>query len=197
MVAVRLEDDALAFMADKLSEAGGLAGAFRREALWEPVVFLPDFADPLLLPDLEQGGVATQAGADAEFAAYVHYLKKRNGRLHSVIFDDPWSHPDDMDYAGTPPDEIISLEGRVAHLYDLAAVEPDLIWQMRAVAVSFLKIVYVSELSERDIRELLDDDPADLAETLVASVRHIAVNAYDDETWLIVRHDNQKQSAFD
>ncbi len=189
MVAVRLEDDALAFVAEKLAEAGGLAGAFKREALGEPVVFLPDFADPLLLPDLEQGGVATQAGADAEFAAYLHYLKKRNGKLHSVIFDDPWSHPDDMDYAGPPPEEVITLDGRVAYLHDLSVVEPNLIWQLRAVAVSFLKIVYVSELSERDIRELLEEEPEDMVETLAASVRHIAVNAYDDETWIVVRHD--------
>lgn len=197
MAAVRLEDDALAFAADKLAEAGGLAGAFRRDALWEPVVFLPDFTDPLLLPDLEQGGVATQAGADSEFAAYIHYLKKRNGRLHSVIFDDPWSQPGDVDYAGPPPEEMITLEGRVAYLYDLAAVEPDLIWQMRAVATSFLKIVYVSELSTRDIRELLEEEPDDLIGTLTASVRHIAVNVFDDETWLVMRHENSRSDAFD
>lgn len=189
MVAVRLEDDALDYVAGKLSEAGGLAGAFRRQGLWEPVVFLPDFADPLLLPDPEQGGVATQAGADAEFASFVHFLKKRNGRLHSVMFDDPWSHPDNMDYAGPPPDEMISLEGRVAYLHDIAAVTPDLIWQYRAVSVSFLKIVYISELRETVIRELLESGPADLPARITRSVRHIAVNAYDDETWIVVRHE--------
>jgi hypothetical protein len=189
MVAVRLEDDALDHIAAKLSEAGGLAGLFGRQMLWEPVVFLPDFTDPLLLPDFEQGGVATQAGADAEFAAFAHYLKKRNGRLHSVIFDDPWSHPGDLDYAGAPSDETVTLEGRIAYLHDLAALSPETLWQFRAVAVSFLKIVYISELRDGAIRGLLESGPPDLTETLVRSIRHVAINVYDDETWLVARHE--------
>lgn len=189
MVAVRLEDDALEYVRTKLSEAGGLAGAFRREALWEPVVFLPEFADPDLLPDLEQGGIATQAGADAELASYIHFLKKRNGRLHSLIFDDPWSHPGDMDYAGPPPDEMITIGGRVNYLYDLAALGPDLVWQYRAVSVSFLKIIYVCELEDDAVRHVVEDHADDAFEMLTGAIRHIAVNAFDDETWVIVRHD--------
>jgi hypothetical protein len=187
MVAVRLEEDALIYVRTKLAEAGGLAAAFQPQSLREPVVFLPEFADPDLLPDLEQGGVATQAGADAELASYIHFLKKRNGRLHSLIFDDPWSHPDDMDYAGPPPDEMITLEGRVNYLYDLAALTPDLIWQYRAVTVSFLKIVYVSELAETAIRHLIEDHGDEAFDAITRSIRHIAVNAYDDESWVIVR----------
>lgn len=191
MVAVRLEEDALEYVRTKLSEAEGLASAFRPEALWEPVVFLPEFADPDLLPDLEQGGVATQAGSDAELASYIHYLKKRNGRLHSLILDDPWSHPDDMDYAGPPPEEMIAIGGRINYLQDLSALTPDLIWQYRAVAISFLKIVYVSELSAPAVRHTVEDHADTAFETLARSIRHIAVSAYDDETWVIVRHEGK------
>ena len=169
---------------------GGLAGVFHKHALHDPVVFLPEFAEPDLLPDLEQGGVATQAGADAELASFLLFLKKRNGRLHSLIFDDPWSKPGDMDYAGPPPEEMLAVEGRVNYLYDLSVLTPDLIWNYRAVAVSFLKIVYVSELTEQAIRDLVEEEPADLFERLAHSVRHIAVNAYDDESWVIVNHEH-------
>lgn len=189
MVAVRLEDDTLDYVAGKLAEAGGLAAMFSRPALWEPIAFLPDFADPLLLPDPDQGGVATQAGADAEFASFIHFLKKRNGRLHSAIFDDPWSHPGDMDYAGPPPEEMIALEGRVGYLHTISAMAPELIWQYRAVSVSFLKIVYISELGRRPIRDLLEEAPPDLPDRLARSIRHVAVNAFDDETWIVARHE--------
>lgn len=188
MVALRLEEDALDYVASKLSEAEGLAGTFHKHCLSEPVVFLPEFADPVTLPDLEQGGVATQAGADAELSSFVHFLKKHNGKLHSLLFDDPWSKPEDMDYAGPPPDELVTLGGRICYLHDLSVLTPDLIWQYRAVSVSFLKIIYVSEFNEQTIRELIEDEPADLFARLAHSIRHIAVNAYDDESWVIVQH---------
>jgi hypothetical protein len=194
MVAVRLEDDALAFAATQLDAAGGgIAAELHREALWEPVVFVPDFVDPLTLPDLESGHVASQEGSAAELASYLLFLKKRNGRLHSVIFDDPWASPGDLDYAGPPPDEILTVQGRVSYLYDLAAVSPDLIWDYRAIAVSYLKIVYVSELTPAQIRALAEEEPDDLFHRLAHSVRHVAVTAYDDESWLIVRHEQSQK----
>jgi hypothetical protein len=150
---------------------------------------VPDFVDPLTLPDLETGGVAAQDGANAELAGYLLFLKKRNGRLHSLIFDDPWATPGDLDYTGPPPDELLMLQGRVTYLHDIAQISPDLIWDYRAVAVSPLKIIYASEAPAADIRALAEDEPATLFQTLAHSVRHIAVNAYDDESWVIVRHE--------
>ena len=192
MVAVRLEDEALAYVAAKLDEAGsGIASAIRREALWEPVVFVPDFVDPLMLPDLDSdaGWGASQEGAAAELAGYFLFLKKRNGRLHSLIFDDPWATLGDLDYTGPPPDELLTLQGRVNYLHDIAQVSPDLIRDWRAVAVSTLKIAYVSELTVPEIRALAEEEPAGLFHMLSHSVHHIAVNAYDDESWVIVRHE--------
>lgn len=193
MVAVRLDDNALAFAAAQLDAAGGgIAAELHREALWEPVVFVPDFVDPLTLPDLESGHVASQEGAAAELASYLMFLKKRNGRLHSVIFDDPWASPGDLDYAGPPPDELLTVHGRVSYLYDLAAVSPDLIWDYRAIAVSYLKIVYVSDLTPTQIRALAEEEPDDVFHRLAHTVRHVAVNAYDDESWLILRHEQKR-----
>ena len=192
MVAVRLEDEALAYVAAKLAEAGGgIAGAIHQQSLWEPVVFVPDFVDPMLLPDIDTdaGWGSSQEGAAAELASYVLFLKKRNGRLHSLIFDDPWAALGDLGYAGPPPDELLPLQGRVNYLHDIAMVSPDLIWDWRAVAVSYLKIAYVSELTVPEIRALAEDEPEDIFQTLARSVRHIAVNAYDDESWVIVRHE--------
>ncbi len=196
MVAVRLDDDALAFATAQLDAAdGGIAAELHREALWEPVVFVPDFVDPITLPDLEvdAGWGASQEGAAAELASYLLFLKKRNGRLHSVIFDDPWATPGDLDYAGPPPEPLLALQGRVSYLYDIAEVSPDLILDYRAIAVSSLKIVYVSELTPAEIRALAEDDPADVFHRLAHSVRHVAVNAYDDESWLIVRHQQSEK----
>jgi hypothetical protein len=191
MVAIRLEEDAIDYAVGKLSEAdGGLAGAFRSEALWEPVVFVPDFADPLTLPDLDQGGVANQEGANAELVSYLLFLKQRNAKLQSIIFDDPWATVGDMDYAGTPPDELITIEGKLSYLYDLDELTPDLIWQYRAVTVSYLKLIYVSEMSASTIRNLAETAPDDLSSRLARSVRHIAVNVYDDESWMILRHED-------
>jgi hypothetical protein len=41
------------------------------------------------------------------------------------------------------------------------------------------------------IRALAEEAPDDLAERLVRSVRHVAVNVYDDESWLILRHEDR------
>jgi hypothetical protein len=196
MVAVRLEDDALAFAASQLDAAGGgIAGELHKEALWEPVVFVPDFVDPLTLPELEAGHVASQEGSAAELAGYLLFLKKRNPNLKSVIFDDPWASPGDLDYAGPPPDQLLTMQGRVSYLYDLTEMSPDLVWDYRAIAISYLKIVYVSELSAGEIRALAEDEPADLFHRLAHSVRYVAVNAYDDESWLILRHEESHQHA--
>ncbi|MDR3526068.1 MAG: hypothetical protein P4L57_02235 [Rhizomicrobium sp.] len=191
MVAIRLEEDAIDYVAGKLAEAeGGLAGAFRAEALWEPVVFVPDFADPLTLPALDQGGVANQEGANAELVSYLLFLKQRNAKLQTIIFDDPWATAGDMDYAGTPPDELITVEGKLSYVYDITELTPDLIWQYRAVAVSYLKLIYVSEMAVETIRELAEEAPDDLTQRLTRAVRHLAVNVYDDESWLILRHED-------
>jgi hypothetical protein len=196
MVAVRLEDDALAFASTQLDAAGGgIAGELHKEALWEPVVFVPDFVDPLALPELEASHVASPEGSAAELASYLLFLKKRNANLKSVIFDDPWASPGDLDYAGPPPDELLTPQGRVSYLYDLAEVSPDLIWDYRSIAVSFLKLVYVSELSPAEIRALAEDEPDDLFHRLAHSVRYVAINAYDDESWLILRHEQAPQSG--
>ncbi len=192
MVAIRLEEDAIDYAAGKLSEAdGGLAGAFRLQALWEPVVFVPDFADPLTLPALDQGGVANQEGANAELVSYLLFLKQRNSKLKSILFDDPWATAGDMDYAGPPPDELITIEGKLSYLYDLEELTPELIWQYRAVAVSYLKLIYVSEMEPAAIRELAEEAPDDLTQRLGRAVRHIAMNVYDDESWLILRHEDR------
>lgn len=192
MVAIRLEDDAIAYTVSKLGEAeGGLAGAFRGEALWEPVVFVPDFVDPLTLPALDQGGVANQEGANAELVSYLHFLKQRNGKLQSILFDDPFATAGDMDYAGPPPDELITVEGRLSYLYELQALTPELIWDYRAVAVSYLKLIYISEMHVADIRALTEEAPDDLPQRLARTIRHLAVNVYDDESWLILRHEDR------
>lgn len=199
MVAVRLEDDALVFAAAQLDAAGGgIAAELHKDALWEPVVFVPDFVDPITLPDLESdaGWVASQEGAAAELASYLLFLKKRNGRLHSVIFDDPWATPGDLDYGGPPSEQLLTMQGRVSYLHDIAEISPDLVWEYRAIAVSYLKIVYLSEATPAEIRALAEEEPDDLFHRLAHTVRHIAVNAYDDESWLIVRHET-RPAAFD
>jgi hypothetical protein len=196
MVAVRLEDDALAFAAAKLDEAnGGIAGELHKDALWEPVVFVPDFLDPIALPELEASHVASPEGSAAELAGYLLFLKQRNANLKSVIFDDPWASPGDLDYAGPPPDELLALQGRISYLHDLTEMSPDLVWDYRAIAVSYLKIVYVSELSPNEIRALAEEEPDDLFHRLAHSVRYVAVNAYDDESWLILRHQQSQESG--
>lgn len=190
MVAVRLEEDALAFATTQLDAAsGGIAAELHREALGEPVVLVPDFADPLTLPDLDCGGVASQQGSDSELASFLLFLKKRDGRLKSIIFDDPWAKPGDLDYAGPPPEELLTLQGRVSYLHDISQISPDLIWEWRATAISYLKIAYISEASPDEIRALAEEDPDDVFHRLAHSVRHIAVSAYDDESWLILRHE--------
>lgn len=195
MTAVRLEDEALAYLAERLTEAGGLAAMLKPDGLWEPVVFLPDFADPLTLPDLENGGVASQEGADAELVSFLLFLKKRNGRLSSVLLDDPWAQAGDLDYDGEAlgegRDELLLTQGHVFHLYDMSALSPDSIWRYRAGAVSYLKIVYVLEMPEARLRALAGEEPDDLMVQLAKSVRHVAVNVHDDETWLIARYEPQ------
>jgi len=169
MVAIRLEDEGLAYIAAKLDEASeGLAGAFRKEALWEPIVFVPDFADPLTLPDLETGGVVSQEGANAEFAAYLLFLQKRNPKLKSIIFSDPWASVSDLDYAGLPPRELVTIFGALNYVYDLAELTPALIWDYRAWVVSYLKLAYVSEMTPDEIRNLAEDEPEDLLQRLAA-----------------------------
>lgn len=191
MVAIRLEDEGLEYMGAKLDEAGGLASVFRKEALWEPVVFVPDFADPLTLPDLDSGGVVNQEGANAEFAAYLLFLKQRNPKLQSIIFADPWAFVSDLDYAGQPPEELVTIFGTLNYVYDLSQLTAALIWDYRAWVVSYLKLAYVSELPPERIQQLADQEPEDLLQQLARSVRHIAVNCYDDESWLVVRHEDR------
>jgi hypothetical protein len=192
MVAVRLDDTAIAYAAAKLDEAaGGIAGELHREALWEPVVFVPDFVDPLTLPELDEdaGWIDSQEGAAAELASYLMFLKKRDPRLQSLIFEDPFAAVSDLDYDGATSDDLLLLQGRVAYLKDIADITPDAIADWRAVAVSSLKLVYVSEASPAEIRELAEDDPADAFHRLAHTVRHVAMSAYDDESWLILRHE--------
>jgi hypothetical protein len=190
MVAVRLEDEALDFAMRQLEAAdGGIATELQRQALWEPVVFLPDFADPLTMPALDDGGIGDADGAGAELASYLLFLKRRDGRLKSLIFDDPWASPADLDYDGPPPEELLTLDGRVHYLYDIALLSPELLWNYRARAVSFLGLIYVSEMPAEDIRATAEEAPADLFHHLAKSVRHLAVSAFDGESWLILRHE--------
>lgn len=189
MVAVRLDQAALEFAAHQLEAAdGGIAAELHRDGLREPVVLLPDFLDSLTLPELDAGGVADAEGAMAELASYLLFLGRRDRHLKSVIFDDPWASPADLDYAGPPPEELLILNGRVHYLYDIADICLETIWNSRARAVSFLGLVYVSEVSPQAIRALADAAPDDLFHRLAHSVRHLAVSAYDGETWLILRH---------
>jgi len=185
MPAFRLDESALDRIASALREAGGLAALIPRSALRDPVALVPEDVDPDLLDDLDTGGIANQAEADAELSLFLHFLKKRNGRLHGLLFDDPWATPGDMDYAGPPPTEIVTIGGHVMRVHDLAEFVQDLLWQYRANAVSFLKIIFVSELTFEHIRELAEDEPDDLLDRLARSIRHVAVNAYNDETWAI------------
>jgi hypothetical protein len=190
MVAVRLEDEAMTYAAATLDAAGGgIAAELHREALWQPVVLLPDFLDPITLPALDCGGVASQQGSDAELASYLMFLQQRDMRLRSVIFDDPWAKPSDLDYAGPPPDTLLALQGRVSYLYDLSDISPELVWDFRSIAISFFKLVYVSEADPADIRLLAEDEPSDVFHRLAHTVRHVAISAYDDESWLILRHE--------
>jgi hypothetical protein len=176
-------------MAAKLNEAdGGIAGELHQETLAEPIVFVPDFADPLTLPDLDSGGVANQEGANAEFAAYILFLKKHNGKLQSLIFEDPWASIADLDYTGEEQEELVPLFGRLCYVYDLSALHPERIWEFRSVAVSYLKLAYVSEMTAGRIRALAEAEPDDLLHRIAHSIRHVAVNAYDDESWLIASH---------
>jgi len=192
MVAVRLDDTAIAYAAATLQTAGGgMATAIRTDALWEPVVFLPDFVDPLTLPELEYGGVGDSDGANAELASYLLFLKKRNGRLHSLICCDPWSVPGDLDYRGTPPDELLMLHGEIHYLHDIAEASPETVWGYRARAVSFFGIVCVSEATPAEIRTLAEEGPNDLFAALARTVRHVAITAYDGESWLILRHERR------
>ncbi|GAA0545784.1 hypothetical protein FHS83_000677 [Rhizomicrobium palustre] len=191
MVALRLEDEGLDYISAKLDEAGGLASTFRKEAIWEPVVFVPDFADPLTLPDLDSGGVVSQEGANAEFVAYLHFLKQRNAKLQSLILADPFAQVSDLDYVGELPEELVTIFGSLNYVYDISTVSPALIWDYRAFVVSYLKLAYVSEMPPEKIRALAEDEPDDLFARLSRGIRHIAVNCYDDESWLVVRHEDK------
>ena len=51
--------------------------------------------------------------------------------------------------------------------------------------------VYAGSLAE--IRKLADEEPEDLFQRLAQSVRHVAVNAYDDESWLILRYEPEHE----
>ena len=200
MVAVRLEDDALAFAAAQLDAAGGgIASELHQERLWEPVVFVPDFVDPLTLPALDEdaGWTAVQEGTAAELASYLMFLKKRDARLKSVIFDDPWAQASDLDYDGATSDDLLMMQGRVAYVQDIARMSPEMLWEWRAVSVSYLKLIYVSELTPAEIRALADAAPDNLFHRLAHSVRHVAVNAYDDESWLILRHEQVQDGERD
>lgn len=198
MVAVRLEDEALAFAATQLDAAdGGIAGELHRQALWEPVVFVPDFVDPLTLPDLDEdaGWIDSQEGAAAELASYLMFLKQRDPRLRSLIFEDPYATVSDLDYDGATSDDLLLLQGRVAYLMNIDGLTPATIADWRAVAVSALKFVHVSEASPEEIRALAENEPDDVFHRLAHSVRHVAMSAYDDESWLILRHEKGPQSA--
>lgn len=184
MVAVRLPESVLGQIAASLQEAGGLAAMFSRAALSNPVAFVPEETDADALEDLATGGIMSQPEADAELSLFLHFLKKRNGRLHSVVFDDPWSQVADLDYSGSPPDEMAVVGGRINYAYDLSQLTQERVWQYRANAVSFLKIIYVSELTVDRIHELAEEGGA--LDVLARPVRHVVVNAYDDETWVIV-----------
>ncbi|HUO99861.1 MAG TPA: hypothetical protein VMU01_14400 [Rhizomicrobium sp.] len=185
MVAVRLPESALDYITSALNDAGGLAERVAKNPILEPVAFVPEDTEPELLEDFSSGGIMSQPEADAELALYLHFLKKRNGRLHSVVFDDPWSKPGDLDYAGPPPEAMAIIAGRINYAYDLAELTQELMWQYRATEISFLRIVYISEMTAPHIHELLESQPADLLSTLARSVRHVAVNAYNDESWII------------
>lgn len=185
MVAVRLPESALDYITSALNDAGGLAERVAKNPILEPVAFVPEDTEPELLEDFSSGGIMSQPEADAELALYLHFLKKRNGRLHSVVFDDPWSKPGDLDYAGPPPEAMAIIAGRINYAYDLAELTQELMWQYRATEISFLRIVYISEMTAPHIHELLESQPVDLLSTLARSVRHVAVNAYNDESWII------------
>lgn len=190
MVAIRLEEDGLAYITAKLHEAGtGIASAIQPGALRDPIVFVPDFADPLTLPDLETGGVASQEGANAEFAAYLLFLQRRDPKLTSVIFADPWASMSDLDYVGAPPPELVTMAGTLNYVYALSSLTPQIIWDYRSWVVSYLKFAFVSSLSLKDIQSVADEEPEDLFARLAKSIRHIAVSAYDDESWLIARYE--------
>jgi len=193
MVAVRLDETALDYVASAMAEAGGLAALIPKSALSGPVAFVAEDTDPVALENLEAGGVMSQAEGVAELSLFVHFLKKRNGRLHTMLFEDPWTSPGDLDYAGPPPQEMTIIGGQISYVYDLAELTQELIWQCRANTISYLKIIYVSVLTVERIRELVEEDAANLLPLLARSIRHIAVNAYDDETWVIAEVDGTER----
>ncbi len=195
MVGVRLNRSALAYVVSALADADGVASSIRTGALRDPTVFVPKDYDLAKLHSLDAGGVSTQALADEGLSSHIWELKKSNFRLCSVVFHDPWSQSGDLDYARQPPSEMVTLGGRIYHLFEIADFTSDSIGECRGWAVSFPKIIYVSELSLRSIRELIESGSNDLFQTLAQSVRHIAANAYDDESWIIVNMALQRPEA--
>ena len=185
MPAVRLPDEILDQVAALLAETGGLASHFPRTVLRDPIALAPEDTDAELLENLESGGVFIQSEADAELSLFLHFLKKRNGRLHSLICEDPWAQPGDLDYRGPPPEELTVIGGHVSYVYDFARLTQELVWEYRANAISFLKIIYVSELTS-DRAHALSESEDDPLNSFARSIRHIVVSAFDDETWVIV-----------
>jgi hypothetical protein len=186
MAAVRLPEDILDQIASTLAETGGLAAHFPRPALHEPIALVPEETDLDMLENLEAGGVTMKSEADAELSLLLHFLRKRDGQLHSVICEDPWAQPGDLDYRGPPPEELVIIDGHVNYVYDLAEITQELIWEYQANAISFLRIIYVSELTTDQIRALAESDNEDPLHRLAHSIRHIVMSAYDGETWVIV-----------
>ena len=189
MVAVYLGEDALDYVHSALADADGLADSIQKSALRAPIVFVTKEHDLVELSDLSSGGVSTQELADAALASFITDQKKKNFSLCSVLFQDPWSKEGDLDYARPPPDTMITLAGRIYYLHDLASITPSVIRDYRARSVSFLKIIYVLDVSVHGFRQIVERLSDKSFEMLGQRVRFVAISAYDDESWIIARHE--------
>jgi hypothetical protein len=186
MSIIQLEGHGIDYANSALADAGGIARAINTCSLASPIVFAPDSAASANFRDLEAGGVTTQLQADIELGNYLSALKRKDFGLCSVLAHDPWIDIEDLRKLEELPKETINLDNRAYYLHDIRAVTPALIREFRSLCISFLKLIYVSTMSVTKARELLCSDDVNRYATYAASVRFLAVNACDDETWVVV-----------
>jgi hypothetical protein len=195
MVVVKLDPSAVDYVRSSLADAGGLAAAVATGAFHGPVVFVDEGYDLAKLNDLESQGITKQARANKQLAAYIKGLRTAEPSLNTVLFQDPGGKPGDLVYTTNIPHALMQLPRSLLafheqryFLYDIAATKLRTVWQYRSWCASYLKIGYMLQLTPAAIRAAVAPDDADLPPALARTVRHVVVNAYDDESWIAVTH---------
>jgi hypothetical protein len=196
MVAVKLDQSAVNYVRSSLADAnGGLAAHVATGAFRDPVVFVDEGYDLAKLHDLESQGITKQAEANKRLAAYIKSLRTAEPSLNAVLFQDPGGKPEDFAYATNIPHALMQLPRSLLafneqryFLYDIAATKRRAIWQYRGWCVSYLKMGYVLQECPDAIRAAVAAGHPDLLAALARTVRHVLVNAYDDESWIAVAH---------